>query len=424
MQDLAEPNPRRTPVATPTQSYQPAKIEAVQEPPIPSSSTTSSNIDDLDDLMASLNETSKSRSSRRFSSKPSSQTLADEIETLDHTSTGNGSHSRSAYGSVSNGETSRPASVYAEPEYQPEPPKPAPVASRPVSQTPYQPTTQYQSNPLPVQNKPPPKVVAGDELDNLLSNLSDQMNNISVENPAARGTCQQCRKPILGEIVQAMGNTYHPEHFVCGNCHESLGNRNFFPHNNIPHCDRCFSELYCPKCAHCDKPVLDRCITALGKKWHSEHFICTQCLKPFGSGNFFERDGRPYCEADFYAVFAPKCASCSEPIRGDCINALGSQWHPEHFVCQYCQKAFVNGTFFEHGGKPYCEVHYHNQTGSLCSGCGKPITGRCVNALDKKWHPEHFVCAFCMNPLAGGSFTEHNNKAYCKECHGKLFGAA
>jgi hypothetical protein len=57
-------------------------------------------------------------------------------------------------------------------------------------------------------------------------------------------------------------------------------------------------------------------------------------------GIFFERDGRPYCEADFYRTFAPKCGGCNEPIRGDCINALGSQWHPEHFACTYCQKAF------------------------------------------------------------------------------------
>ena len=49
--------------------------------------------------------------------------------------------------------------------------------------------------------------------------------------------------------------------------------------------------LYCPKCAHCDQPVSDRCITALGKKWHPEHFICCQCLKPFPNGSFFERDG-------------------------------------------------------------------------------------------------------------------------------------
>jgi len=247
------------------------------------------------------------------------------------------------------------------------------------------------------------------------------MNTIDKENPSSRGTCGTCHQPILGEVIQALGRTYHPEHFSCGNCRDPLGTRNFYEQNGMPHCERCFQEMFCPKCGHCDKPVLDRCITALGKKWHTDHFICTQCLKPFGTGNFFERDGRPYCETDIYALFAPKCAGCNEPIRGDCINALGSQWHPEHFACAYCQKSFAGGSFFEFAGKPYCEVHYHQQTGSLCAGCGKPITGRCVNALEKKWHPEHFVCAFCMNALAGGSFTEHNSKAYCRECSGKLF---
>jgi len=257
----------------------------------------------------------------------------------------------------------------------------------------------------------------------LLNNLTTQMNTVDKENPSSRGTCFTCRGAILGEIIQALGKTYHPEHFTCGNCKQSLGTRTFYEQNGQPHCENCFQDMYCPRCAHCDKAVVDRCITALGKKWHVEHFICTQCLKPFPNGTFFERDGRPYCEADFYGLFASKCASCREPIRGDCINALGSQWHPEHFCCAYCQKSFTSGNFFEYGGKPYCETHYHQQTGSLCSGCGKPITGRCVNALDKKWHPEHFVCAFCMNPLAGGSFTEHNSKAYCKECHSKLFGS-
>lgn len=31
-------------------------------------------------------------------------------------------------------------------------------------------------------------------------------------------------------------------------------------------------------------------------------------------------------------------------------NCEGQQWHPEHFVCQYCQKAFASGTFFEYAG--------------------------------------------------------------------------
>jgi len=267
----------------------------------------------------------------------------------------------------------------------------------------------------------PPPQKKGDDLDSLLQNLTSQMNNIDNDNPSSRGTCHTCKGHILGEVIQALGKSFHPEHFTCGNCRTPLGTKSFYEHNSSPHCENCYQELFCPKCAHCDKPVLDRCITALGKKWHVDHFICTQCLKPFQGGNFYERDGRPYCELDFYGAFAPKCASCNEAIRGDCINALGSQWHPEHFACAYCQKSFSGGSFFEYGGKPYCEAHYHQQTGSQCSGCGKPITGRCVNALNKRWHPEHFVCAFCMESLAGGSFTEQNGKAYCKSCHSKLW---
>ncbi|KAM9965583.1 hypothetical protein ACTFIW_005401 [Dictyostelium discoideum] len=266
-----------------------------------------------------------------------------------------------------------------------------------------------------------PKVVHGDDLDNLLNNLTSQVKDIDSTGPTSRGTCGGCRKPIFGETIQAMGKFYHPEHFCCHNCQNPLGTKNYYEQESLPHCEKCYQELFCARCAHCDEPISDRCITALGKKWHVHHFVCTQCLKPFEGGNFFERDGRPYCEADFYSTFAVRCGGCNSPIRGECINALGTQWHPEHFVCQYCQKSFTNGQFFEFGGKPYCDVHYHQQAGSVCSGCGKAVSGRCVDALDKKWHPEHFVCAFCMNPLAGGSYTANNGKPYCKGCHNKLF---
>jgi paxillin len=136
---------------------------------------------------------------------------------------------------------------------------------------------------------------------------------------------------------------------------------------------------------------------------------------------FFERDGKPYCETDFFEVYCPKCAACDKPIRGDCVNAIGQQWHQEHWGCTFCKKAFGSEPFFEIGGKPYCEQHYHQQSGALCQGCKKPIQGRCITALDKKWHPEHFTCAFCMNPLAGASYVEKQGKPYCKTCNAKLF---
>jgi len=428
MEDLAAPTPKQAPQPTPvsfasaastasspasagiasppapaSSSSAGARSQAVVSPTAPSSNNISANgggsaaaADELDALMESLN--ASSRSNRR-SAKPA-------------------------------GNTATPAAATASAPAQPQ-------QTQPQQQT-QQPTARPQPRPVVAASAPaPPTAVStpvakpavssgGDDLDALLSNLTTQMNQIStsanIDSPLSRGTCNTCKQPIFGEVIQASGKAFHPEHFVCGNCKSPLGTGLFFEQGGQTLCERCYQEMFCPRCAHCEKPVMDRCITALGKKWHVEHFICTQCLNPFNGGNFFEKDGRPYCEADFFNLFAPKCAGCNEPIKGDCINALGTQWHPEHFACAYCSKAFGGGTFFEYNGKPYCEIHYHLQLGSLCSGCGKPIAGRCVNALNKKWHPEHFVCAFCMNPLAGGSFTEHNSKAYCRECHSKLFG--
>lgn len=55
-------------------------------------------------------------------------------------------------------------------------------------------------------------------------------------------------------------------------------------------------------------------VTALGKVWHPEHFVCTECEAELGSRNFFEKDGRPYCESDYFTLFSPHCANCSKPI--------------------------------------------------------------------------------------------------------------
>nr|XP_032619056.1 transforming growth factor beta-1-induced transcript 1 protein-like isoform X2 [Chelonoidis abingdonii] len=116
------------------------------------------------------------------------------------------------------------------------------------------------------------------------------------------------------------------------------------------------------------------------------------------------------------------CASCQKPIAGQVVTALGNTWHPEHFVCKECYAPFLQGSFFEHGGRPFCETHYHKQRGSLCWGCEKPIAGRCITAMARKFHPEHFVCAFCLKQLNKGTFKEQNDKPYCHPCFLKLFG--
>jgi len=260
------------------------------------------------------------------------------------------------------------------------------------------------------------------ELDDMISNLKDQMKNVDDGKVASKGICNYCKNSILGEMITAMGKVYHTDHFICKNCHAPLGTRAFYEVEGAPHCEKCYKASFCPICAHCAQPIADKAITALGKKWHPDHFVCTTCNGPFPNGQFMERDGKPYCERDFYGGFAPKCAQCNSSITGDCLNALGQTWHPEHFTCAYCHKAFGGDPFHEYQGKPYCEAHYNQVAGSICAGCQKPISGRVVAAMGKKFHPEHFVCAFCMSPLASNAYNENGGKCYCRGCHTKLFG--
>lgn len=67
-------------------------------------------------------------------------------------------------------------------------------------------------------------------------------------------------------------------------------------------------------CNACDKPIVGQVITALGKTWHPEHFTCNHCNQELGTRNFFERDGHPYCEPDYHNLFSPRCAYCNGAI--------------------------------------------------------------------------------------------------------------
>ncbi|XP_039627556.1 uncharacterized protein LOC120540672 isoform X2 [Polypterus senegalus] len=264
----------------------------------------------------------------------------------------------------------------------------------------------------------PPK--GGNKLDNMLGSLQSDLNRLGVQT-LAKGVCGACKKPIAGQVVTAMGRTWHPEHFVCTHCQEEIGSRNFFERDGQPYCEKDYHNLFSPRCYYCNGPILDKVVTALDRTWHPDHFFCAQCGAFFGPEGFHEKDGKAYCRKDYFDMFAPKCGGCARAILENYISALNSLWHPECFVCRECFTPFINGSFFEHDGQPYCEVHYHERRGSLCSGCQKPITGRCITAMSKKFHPEHFVCAFCLKQLNKGTFKEQNDKPYCQNCFLKLF---
>uniref|UniRef100_A0A3Q3BF09 Transforming growth factor beta-1-induced transcript 1 protein n=1 Tax=Kryptolebias marmoratus TaxID=37003 RepID=A0A3Q3BF09_KRYMA len=274
---------------------------------------------------------------------------------------------------------------------------------------------------VPPQPAAPTQPSSGGSLDSMLGLLQSDLSRQGVQT-SSKGNCSACQKPVVGQVVTALGKVWHPEHFVCTECETELGSRNFFEKDGRPYCEPDYFTLFSPHCAHCSKPILNKMVTALDKNWHPECFCCVNCSRTFGDEGFHDREGQQYCQQCFLSLFASRCQGCNKPILENYISALNSLWHPQCFVCRECYSPFVNGSFFEHEGKPLCEAHYHQSRGSMCQACQQPILGRCVTAMGAKFHPHHLVCHFCLKPLSKGCFKEQENKPYCHPCFIKLFG--
>lgn len=174
----------------------------------------------------------------------------------------------------------------------------------------------------------------GSQLDSMLGNLQVDMDKHGIHT-IPKGDCASCGKSIVGQVVIALGKMWHPEHYVCCHCGEEIGHRNFFERGGKAYCENDYHDLFSPRCAYCNGPIRDRCITALGKTFHADHFVCSECGRPLNDGEgFHEKDGRALCKNDFYQMYAPKCQGCKKSITSKFITALGTHWHPDCFICQ------------------------------------------------------------------------------------------
>lgn len=102
------------------------------------------------------------------------------------------------------------------------------------------------------------------------------------------------------------------------------------------------------------------------------------CSKPFGSSRYFEgADGRPYCEAHIRVKGrAAQCYTCNGPILGRIVNAMNRRFHPEHFVCSFCRRELVRTAFKELDGRPYCQACFGRLSGRWCH-CAENVRRLC-----------------------------------------------
>ncbi|NWH98059.1 LPXN protein, partial [Tichodroma muraria] len=257
-------------------------------------------------------------------------------------------------------------------------------------------------------------------LDNMLDSLTRDLQELGIM-AAPTGICAACRKPIAGKVLTALGKTWHPKHFSCVHCGQELDKGPFFEQGGRAFCEEDYHQAFSPHCAYCTGLIREKVLMAMDQTWHPEHFFCAHCGKVFGDEGFLERNGKPYCHQDFLALFAPKCQGCERPVTDNYLVALDSVWHTECFVCTECLTGFTSTSFFELAGRPYCKLHFHQQQGTLCRGYSCPVTGRCITVTGHSYHPEHFVCTYCLCRLHKGTFRKCGDKMYCQPCHDRLF---
>lgn len=78
-----------------------------------------------------------------------------------------------------------------------------------------------------------------------------------LEDPTNTITCHTCNGTIEGPVITALGRTYHKEHFICAHCGQELGTRNFYERDGLPYCEKDYHQLFSPKCASCGGTILD-----------------------------------------------------------------------------------------------------------------------------------------------------------------------
>ncbi|XP_019739935.1 actin-binding LIM protein 3 isoform X1 [Hippocampus comes] len=218
--------------------------------------------------------------------------------------------------------------------------------------------------------------------------------------------CQRCRELCKGEVVRVQETHFHVKCFTCTVCNCDLARSGFFQKKGEYICTADYQRLYGTRCDRCDNFITGEVVSALGRTYHPKCFVCSVCSKPFPIGDRVTFSGKDcvcqHCSGSLAKPNEPikihgpsHCAGCRAEIKqGQSLLALEKQWHISCFRCQTCNMV-LTGEYISKDGVPYCEADYHAQYGVKCEGCCRYISGRVLEAGGKHYHPTCARCARC-----------------------------
>ncbi|XP_029925856.1 actin-binding LIM protein 1 isoform X2 [Myripristis murdjan] len=231
----------------------------------------------------------------------------------------------------------------------------------------------------------------------------------STEKPLIQ--CYKCGEPCKGEVLRVQNKHFHLKCFTCKVCGCDLAQGGFFMKNGEYLCTLDYQRMHGTRCNGCGDFVEGEVVTALGKTYHPACFVCTICKRPFPAGDRVTFNGKDclcqYCVQPMSPgpkdiLGSSNCAGCGRDIKnGQALLALDRQWHLGCFKCKACGKV-LTGEYISKDGAPYCEKDYQIHFGVQCEACHQFITGKVLEAGDKHYHPSCARCSRCNQMFTEG----------------------
>ncbi|XP_021067037.1 actin-binding LIM protein 2 isoform X11 [Mus pahari] len=241
-----------------------------------------------------------------------------------------------------------------------------------------------------------------------------QAAHAPLEKPASTAIlCNTCGNVCKGEVLRVQNKYFHIRCFVCKACGCDLAEGGFFVRQGEHICTRDYQRLYGTRCFSCDRFIEGEVVSALGKTYHPDCFVCAVCRLPFPPGDRVTFNGKEcMCQkcspptslgnSAHVAQGLRSCGGCGLEIKnGQALVALDKHWHLGCFKCKTCGK-LLNAEYISKDGLPYCEADYHSKFGIRCDGCEKYITGRVLEAGEKHYHPSCALCVRCGQMFSEG----------------------
>ncbi|XP_040342489.1 actin-binding LIM protein 1 isoform X23 [Herpailurus yagouaroundi] len=251
-------------------------------------------------------------------------------------------------------------------------------------------------------------------LEHLISNLDPSVAHPQdPHHPSEKPVihCHKCGEPCKGEVLRVQTKHFHIKCFTCKVCGCDLAQGGFFIKNGEYLCTLDYQRMYGTRCHGCGEFVEGEVVTALGKTYHPNCFACTICKRPFPPGDRVTFNGRdclcqlcaqPMSSSPKEASCPSNCAGCGRDIKnGQALLALEKQWHLGCFKCKSCGKV-LTGEYISKDGAPYCEKDYQGLFGVKCEACHQFITGKVLEAGDKHYHPSCARCSRCNQMFTEG----------------------